>query len=908
MRHLRFWRWRQAEDDDIDRELATHLDIAAEERADAGVPAKDAELAARREFGSVALTKERLRALRPGSTIARLVSNAVRDFFHGLRLLRKEPAFTAVAVITLALPIAANAVMFTLVNALVLQSRPGRIDSLVSVFSRDRQRPDSYRDFSYPLYVDLRDRSGVFSDLMAHTVALVGIREGDTTRRSFVEVVSSNYFSTIGVQLAAGRAFSPVEERPGSNALVTIASYSAWQQHGLRPDFIGSRVRVNGSLFTIVGIAPKGMRTTPLVSPDWWFPLGTYDKVINEWFRDGPRGLDDRANHTLFLAGSLEPGLTRAAADAKLDALALQLAEQFPGTDRDRAFATAPVPMNLGSSPRNDTPLTFVAGLLLLMAALVLGIACLNLANLMVARGAARRKEIAIRQALGGSRFRIVGQLFMEGLSVSLIGAAAGLILSWWADAALNAWLGSAVRFVAIDGIDVAIEPSRRMAAVAGGLALFSTFCFALGPAWRLSRPAVTSDLKDLPGVVERRFGSGSVLVAIQLTVSLALLAVSGLFVRSAIEAASASPGFALERELVFSIDPSLGAYDEAHTRALYRDALQRVRVLPGVDHVSLASKVAFGEFEEGGFVGVPDIRARDVTAGFTIVTSDYFATLRLPVLRGRGFTHEEDTRPGGIAAAIVSEPLARRLFADADPLGRQVTLRKGSAETGGRGNAETKETLTIVGVVPGTTQDIFDAEPRLQIYVPYGSRFRAAMVLHVAISPLADESAMLKNVQQELRRLDSQLPILTARTMNAQRDASVPRWAVRAAAVMFGIFGTLALLIASTGVYGLESYDVARRTRELGIRMALGATTTDVQRLVLRKGLTTAVVGLSLGMLLAAGVGRLVSSILYRVSPLDPAALIAAVIVLAAATMLACYVPARRATRIETLEALRTE
>jgi predicted lysophospholipase L1 biosynthesis ABC-type transport system permease subunit len=256
----------------------------------------------------------------------------------------------------------------------------------------------------------------------------------------------------------------------------------------------------------------------------------------------------------------------------------------------------------------------------------------------------------------------------------------------------------------------------------------------------------------------------------------------------------------------------------------------------------------------------------------------------------------------------VISEPLSRRLFPDADPLGRQITLRRGSLAAGGPGNADTREALTIVGVVPGTTQDIIDVEPRLQIYVPYRARFRAAMILHVGTAAQADETVMLTTVQRALRRLDDQLPILTARTMTAQRDASIPRWTVRAAAVVFGMFGALALLIAALGVYGLEAYEVSRRTRELGIRLALGATNGDIERLVLRQGVKAAAAGLSLGLLLAAIIGRLVSRILYRVSPLDPAALIAAVIVLGAATLLACYIPARRATRIATLEALRTE
>jgi predicted permease len=903
---------RDSFDDEFTEEVAFHLEQEQRKLEARGVDSVEARRLARIAFGGVELTKEvdrHQRAVWTGAALERLLSHAFWDFRYGLRLLRRAPGFTAVAVLILALPIAANTAVFSLVNTVLGQPRPGRIDTLVSVFSRDRQRPDSYRDFSYPLYVDLRDRGAIFESVMAHTVALVGIREGETTKRSFVEIVSSDYFSTLGVPLAAGRPFSLDEERPGAHSPVAIASYSAWHRRGFDPGFIGSQVRVNGTPFTIVGIAPKGLRTTTLISPDWWLPLGTYDQVINEWFREGPKGLDNRANHALFVAGALKSGLTRAAAERALDDLSLVLAKEFPGTDRDRSFVLTGLPrLNLSSSPPNDAPVAFIAGLLTLMGGLVLGVACLNLANLMLARGAARRKEIGIRQALGSGRGRIVEQLLMEGLSLAMLGAVAGLLLSWWAHVALTAWVGSLATFVATDGIDLTVAPSTRMVLVAVGLAVLSTLCFALGPAWRLSRPSVTSDLKDVPGVVVRRFGSGTLLVGIQLTVSLALLAVAGLFVRSAVEAAGATPGFRLDRLLVFSIDPSFGAYNETQTRDLYRHVLQRVQSIPGVEHASFASKVAFGEFVERGLVAVPDRNTQDVPAGFTIITSRYFETVRLPILRGRGFTAQEDDRAIGIPPAVISEPLARRLFPDGDPLGRHAIVRRGSADAGGRGDSETRQTVTVVGIVPGSTQDILDVEPQSQIYVPYGPQFRAAMVLHVGIGAWVNEAAMLTTVQRELRRLDDQLPILTARTMTAQRDASVPRWAIRAAAMIFGMFGALALLIAAIGMYGLEAYEVARRTRELAIRMAMGATKGDIRRLVLRQGFKAAAVGLSLGLLLAVGMGRLVSSILYRVSPLDPAALIAAVIVLAVATLLACYIPARRATRIATLEALRTE
>ncbi len=879
---------------DLQRELQFHLDARVDELRRGGSSDTEAQRQAAIEFGSIVVAQEEVR----DTWTWRWLTHLVRDATHAVRLLRRNPGFTAVAVLILTLPIAASSVVFSLVDTALVKPGGGRTDALTAVFNRDRPDGGVYRHFSYPLYLDLRDRSGIFDSVMAHTVALVGVQQGDITRRTFAGIVSSNYFSTLGTPLLAGRAFTGDEERPG-NPSVAIASHAVWRQHGSPADFIGSEVRVNGHLFTIVGIAPPDARTTVLVAPEWWFPLGACEQLINQWFQDGPAALTSRANHALFVAGVLRPGVTRAAARERLDALAIQLGDTFPATDDERTFVLGDVPrLSLTPEPPRTGPVAFVAGLLALMAVLVLAVACLNLANLMLARGAARRREFGIRRAIGGGRSRLIAQLLIEGLTLSFAGAAAGIVLAWWAQQALSAWLARAVGLVAVDGVALTLALSWRTIAAASALAVVSAVCFALGPAWRLTRPAVTSDLKDEPDVV-RRFGSGS-LVGLQLAVSMALLAVGGLFVRSATEAGNADPGFRLDRLLVFSVDPSLGSYDEQRTRALYRTVLERVQATPGVEHASLASKVAFGEFVESGIVATADTPARESLAGFTIVTSGFFDTLRLPILQGRGFTPDEDQRSTAIPPALISEPLARRLFPDGDVLGRRLTFRRGASST-------TTDTVTVVGVVPGTAQDIIDADSQAQIHLPSGARFRAPMVLHVATSGV-DEQTMLGAVQRELRRIDPQLPILTARTMEAQRDASIPRWAVRASATVFGWFGAVALLIAALGVYGLHTYEVARRTRELGIRQALGATPRDVAALVIGRGLRTTAAGLLLGLVLAIGIGGLASSLLYRVSPLDPLALGLAAFVLGTAALVACAVPAHRATRIAAVDALRTD
>jgi len=827
------------------------------------------------------------------------MSQLLSDFRHSLRLLAAAPGFATVAVLILGLGIGANTAVFSVVNTLALQPRPGRIDSLAAVFNRDRDRPDSFRDFSYPLYRDLRERHDIFDSLLAHTFSLVGIGDGEAMKRAFVEVVSANYFSTMGVHLAAGREFSVAEERPGTNAPVVIASYNAWRQSGYDPSFVGSPVRVNGTEFTIIGIAPRGFAgTMAMVAPQWWFPLGSYDIIMNEMFRQSAAAFDDRANHALNLTGALRPGLTRQAAEKALDSVGEQFGAEY-ATDRNRSFVLTGVPrLGVRSSPQPSEAATIdlAAALLTLMAALVLVVACLNLASLLLARSAARRREIAIRQALGGGRARIVQQLLVEGFTLSLLGAAFGVLLSWSSTGALGAWLSTVLPL----GIELVVEPSPRMLVAAVALAMFSTVVFALGPAWRLSRPTVASDLKSESGQVARRLRSGAILVGAQLAVSLALVAVGGLFMRGAIKAAGATPGFALEHQLVVGLDPSLAGYSEARTRDSYRSVLQRVRSLPGVERASLASMVPYGEFSEGGRASRPAAAEDPQAVNFTIITSEYFETLGLPILRGRGFSTDEDERSTAMPPALINERLARSLFGADDPIGQLVSLR--------RGTGQTAETFLVAGVVPSVKQDIYDVDPPLHLYAAYGSRFRAAMWLHVAVARGQDEAALLGTIQRELRQIDSRLPVLSARTMTTQRDVSLTHWAARATAVMFSTFGALALLLAAIGVYGLKAYDVARRRREIGIRIALGATTGDVAALVLRDGLLTAAAGLAIGLLLALGCAQLVSGLLYQVSPFDPATNALAAASLAAATLLATYLPARRATRIAPLEALKTE
>ncbi len=818
----------------------------------------------------------------------------LQDFRYSLRLLRKTPGFTAVAVLVLALGIGANTAVFSLVDTLLLHPRQGRIDSLVAVFNRDRVKASEFSDFSYPAYVDLRDRSGVFDSLLAHSFTTVGIRDGELTRQAFATIVSSNYFETLGVGLAAGRTFTADEERPGAGATVAIASYAGWRRQNFDPRFLGSTVRINGADFTVVGVTPKGFGGLfAFISPQWFLPIGSYETITNAMFKERETGLADRQNHALNLAGAVKPGVS---AGPALDAFARNLGEEYQGSDRDRVFLASRLPrMTVSSRPQGEGPVAAVAGLLTLMAGLVLAVACLNLANLLLARGSARRKEMALRQALGSGRRRIIQQLIIEGLTLSTIGAACGLLASWWTAAGLAAWLSSVVTF----GIDFVVEPSPRLAVAAALFALLSTVLFALGPAWSLSRADVTNDLKLAPGRLTGRVASGSVLVVLQLAVSLALVAAGGLFARGAVNATAADAGYPLDRQIVVGLDPSLAGYNETRTRAAYAAVLDRVRALPGVEHASFASTVAFGDVQMNGYARAPGAE-KDVEASFDIIGADYFESLGLRMLRGRGFTMAEEQRGSASPAAIIDARLATQLFGDADPVGRPVQIRTRKGDD--------PRTYTVVGIAPPLRHDLFESPPEPHAYVAYGARFNTMMTVHVRTAPGFSEAATLAAVKRDLQALDPHLAVLWARTMTMHRDASISAWSVRAAAALFSAFGGLALLLATIGIYGLKAYDVSRRTREIGIRMALGATGGDVERLVMREGLRTTGIGLALGLLLAAGLGKLLSGLLYRVSAFDPAVLIIAAAALSTAAMLACYFPARRATRVVPLEALRSE
>jgi len=886
----------QAEQE-LDDEVQAYFEILIERNMARGLSREEAARAARIEFESPEQVKNKVRDARTGVGM----ETTLLDIRYAARVLRKAPGFTAVAILTLALGIGANTAIFSLVNALLL--KPLNIQNpkeIVGCYSVDVHKPAASRAFSYPNYADLRDKNSVFSNLAAHNIVPVGLTEGETTRHVFADVVSSNYFATLGVPLFRGRIFTTAEEKPDAGIPVAIVSYSYWEKHGSDPELPGKTLRINGRIFTVVGIALQGFTgAMALISSELYLPLGADLDVANEI--DGRvHSLSARDIPRLILIGRLKSGLTEREANVQLAVVASQMEKAYPAENKDQTFMVHPL-ARLSVSPNPEDEGKFVPLVILLtmsMPAVVLLIASLNLANMMLARGTARHKEIAIRLAIGGGRGRIVRQLCTEGFLLAILGGAVGLLVASWGSALLFRSFASVAPFDLV----FSSKPDIRVLSATMAFCMLSTIVFGLWPAWRLSRPDVTLDLKtggeDAGGGLRRLFSRRNVLVMAQLSLSLMMLTASGLFVRSAMRAVHVEPGFSLERGVVAEVDPSLAGYGETRGRQIYAALLERLKNVPGVESVSLAWTVPFGRVTNGGMIrpaqGGP--QHVEIWAESNIVTEDYFRTLGVPLLLGRSFLSSETSSGSLRHVAVIDKLAAERLWPNGNAVGQH--LRRDSQD------------LEVVGVVGNVQERIVGSELQPHLYLPFGPEYRADMHIHLKIEARGKDAQarMLEAVRTEIRAVDEGLPVLELKTLRDQLDGSLDLWLVETGARILGIFGTAALLLAIIGLYGVRIYTVERRTREIGIRMALGASSADTQRMILREGFMVTAIGLVCGLLLALALGRVLAGFLYDVRPVDAAVLSIAMLLLAVVSMLASYLPARKAARVDPMVALRYE
>src|SRR5688572_4954637 len=897
---------------DVDDELEFHLAAKADALQRDGWRPEAARDEALRQFGDLAAARERLVAEDRGGERRlqrfRLVDDLWRDLRMAARSLRRSPAFTAIAVLVLALGIGVVSGAFHLVDIYAL--KPALIeepDRVLNVYSVQPERRG--RLFSYAEYTELRERVESFANLAAYSVADAGIEEGDVTRRGQATFVSADYFTTLGVPPARGRGFTLAEER-GEEAPTVVVSHDLWVRNGADQSLVGSLLRVNGEALVVVGIAARGFTgTMALLGTDVWLPLAAIERIGGS--RDTTPKLADLQSRPLFLFGRLAEGVSAAEAGAELTALAPLIATNIPDESGDRFTYIAGEIQRLARSTAPITEVESSGGLLLpiAMSGVVLLIACLNLANMFLARGASRRKEMAIRQSLGSGRLRLVRQLLTEGLLLASLGGAVGLLWTYWA----ANWVVASASSVAPLGMTLTVDtrPDLRVLLVTVGACVAAALLFGLGPAWRVTGTDVLSGLKELAGDVQfkRRSartpvsGKGLLLVA-QIALSLAMLTAGGLFVRSAIEAADATPSFDLDATLHIELDASLAGNDEPRVRALSARVMERVRALPEVEAASLSSLVPFsGISQDVGWIQPAGAPPGENTAfGYhTVIGDDYFATLDAPMLRGRSFTVTEAKSSTGPRVAIVSESLASRLFPDGDALGRQI-------QTASESDQE-PIVMEIVGIAPGLPGPDFDSAPRQHLYLPFGQAYTAGMSLLVAArANVADPSRLLETIRDEIRDIDPALPVLSMLTMREYRDKNWTLWFTRIGGQLFTVLGLFGLLMAMVGLYGVTAFLMSRRTREIGIRMALGATRGAVLRRFMQESIRLTAAGIALGLLLAIGAGQLLSSQLYGVSPRDPWVLLGASSLLLLAAIAASWLPVNRALRVEPSAALRHE
>jgi putative ABC transport system permease protein len=846
----------------------------------------------------------------------------MNDFRFAVRQLCKSPGFTCLAIVTLALGIGVNSAIFALVNGVVLRPMiPLRAEEVVGIFTARQNASHDYRQFSHIEYRDLRENSGdLFVDLAALEFGVAGIGRDHEIRRSFAFLTSENFFSLMGVQPVRGRFYTAEECRPNANIPVVVASYAFWKRMGGRKDFIGSNLQINGQPYTVIGITPDGFSgVSALVAPDVWLPLGVHSS-LGSAFADSEtlHDLAEPKNYALNLTARLRPGITIETAKSRLPALSRRFnAIQPSNAEGARELQIhKPSRFSISTSPEDDGPVTLIGTLLIGMAGAVLLIASLNLANMLLARGTARSKEIALRLAVGASRWRIVRQLLCEGLLLAICGGVVGLVVSVWCNDLL---LHSLARLLGSMNFSfvVKLRPDATVLAVTFLFCLVATMLFSLGPALKATKADLVNDLKQQVGEparigrFSRFFAARHISVMAQIALSFMLLFSAGLFFRGALKASGLNPGFVAAGDLVTEMDFSLIKKDPVDARRLIFAAVQRARDLPGVKTAAVGTMLPYGNFTNSRRImsareALPtDPKTPDPGAGalFTAITPGYFDAIGVKLLRGRDFTQAEAENKATARVAIIDEEMAKKIFPDTEAVGQHIRYTQ-SPKDGSPND------LLVVGVVGSHRHDVQNDTLNRRLFVPLAQGYNGNVYLHVRLATKDRHAvaAFIPTIRQTLRSIDPDLPILSIAPFVDLTEKSVGLWVVRLGALLFGVFGGIALLLAVVGVYGVKAYAVACRTREIGIRMALGAHRRDIFALIMRQGALQTALAVTIGLLLSLAAGRILAQILYQVSPSDPFALVASGTMLAAAALLACFFPARRATYVEPLQALRTE
>jgi putative ABC transport system permease protein len=851
---------------DVRDEFAFHIEMRVADLMHEGLSEAAAHERARREFGdaargAAACIAEGV-AVERRHTITRLIEELRQDVSFGIRLIRRNPGFSAVAILTLAVAIGGNAAIFSLVNALALMPLPVRApQEIVRVYSGQNQ-------MSWPNYHDLRDRSTVVEDLAAHGSAIRALTIGTATSRAMGEIVSPNYLTLLGVPPLLGRTFTAADSR----ADVIVLSERTWRtRYASDPQIVGRRISLNSAPYEVVGVMPRGFRGVrpPGLMPEFWLPVNA--SPTN-------RMLHERSRPAFEVIGRLANGRDAGQALAEMQVLAKQLDAEYPDvTDDFAAMEVFPVD-GLGRfrGMRNTmAPIFLFVGFMTIVTGFVLLVGCANIAGLLLGRGTARRREIAVRLALGARRGRLIRQLLAESLVLALIGGAAGIVLALWLGTALN---GMAARLPFAIEFDLGAD--RRILAYTIGLSILTCLLCGLAPSRHATRLGVVGALKDDdPGKTRQRFRSA--LVVGQVTVSCLLLLWGGLFLRSLMNVHRVDPGFDPSGVVVASVSLDDERGRESASAAFAAEALALARDLPGAQSAGISSVVPLSLTGREEHDVRPDGDSRGRRVMRNRVTPGWLETMRIPLLAGRDFRSSDG--PGSAQVAIVNDTAAR-LFWNGDAVGHRV------------------DDMEVIGVVRDSKYWTLGETIRPLVYSPVAQRPFSELNVHVRTADIAATTAALR---QALHRLAPDVFVEIQPLSSAVSVAIVP---AQVGAALTGAFGALAALLAMMGVYGLVSLTVAQRTREIGIRKAIGASTTDIVRLAVRGSLTHVALGLGLGTVLGSLGARLLGGFIVGVSPMDPLTLMATMVLVIGTAAAASALPALRAAKVDALSVLKAE
>jgi len=877
---------RRRAEQELDDEIHAHLEMEIEQNIADGMSPEDARLAARRSFGSAALAKEDSRAMWGFGSLEILW----QDLRYGLRMLLKSPNITLTAVLTLALGIGANTAIFTLLDKVLIRPLPVEQPYQLVTFVEDASGAPAI--FSYPLYAELRDRNDVLSGVVAHDQKPFSLSDGSQSERVVGQIVSGNYFATLGVRPALGRFFLPEEDRtPGTHPVIVI-SHGLWQRRfGGNRAVIGKTVILNNYRYTVVGVAPSEFTgTTRGTVNDVYVPIMMQVQPGSE------RGgfLDNRNAGWLQLIGRLKPNVSREQAQSALATPVEDANKTFPGNlDKDAVQVGDPTKVFLMDGSRGHADrvkdLSLPLKLMMGVVGFVLLIACANVSNLLLSRASARRKEMAVRLAIGASRWRIVRQLLTESAILAALGGGAGLLVAYWgAGLLLGFQQQTNVVPRALDG-----SLDGRALGFTLGLSLVTGIVFGLAPALVVSKPDFVAALKeDTPGLgtVARRLSLRNLLVVTQVALSLVVLIGAGLCVKSLRALQAIDPGFEPAKVVTASFDLGQNGYNEARGRQFIAQLSERVAALPGVEAVSFARVVAFSDFPWVGPLIIEGSRPQPVNTN--AVSPNYFQTLGASLAQGREFTAQDTA--GAPLVVIVNEAAARRYWPGQEVVGQRII----------RGKGRITEFAEVVGVVRNSKEKGLTEDPSPALYVPQLQNYFPELTLHARTA--TPSQTLLAAIRREAQLLDPTLPVYNLGTLAQQKDGSL--YTERLAAALLTLFGLLASSLAEVGIYGVLSYSVTERTREMGIRLALGARPRDLLKLVVGQGFMLTLIGLVIGVGASFALTRLIARLLFGVSATDPLTFIVIPLLLTGVALLACWIPARRATRVDPLAALRYE